>query len=235
MAGKRKLVLNKSCKEKKGRMEEEIVKKLLCFTCGSVPNPKEPGRNLCPSQNHPYCPKCFPRAKCCKKQDGSPSKIISSIVENLPMYCKNFQHGSREILSESMEDGHEKNCVFRTINCPFLLCQTKIVFCQLLDHLKSDHTGKAKSDNDYDEGKDYINDDGNFEFRFLEMSLRRCEGEFKWEFYWKPTKISFGGHKFYPGGQKRSPWSSKRSPWLLKDYLGGQQDHPGRLKDYPGF
>ena len=120
-------------------MEEDIFSKLLCYEC-KITNSNQIGNHICKNSRHPLCENCFKKeSHSCKESSKTEESktFINSLLETLPSYCKNFDNGCREIMSENTKEKHQENCEFRYINCPNIECKEKIVYNQLMDHFKS--------------------------------------------------------------------------------------------------
>ena len=69
---------------------------------------------------------------------------VEKILENLPISCRFSIHGCNEqsISKERVE--HEKVCLYREVQCPYLECKKKFTIPKLVDHIP-EHTIVAKS------------------------------------------------------------------------------------------
>ena len=63
------------------------------------------------------------------------------MLEDLPMYCPHYKTGCRQVFSksENLED-HRKGCVFRPVYCPLIICEEKVLFLNITEHLTSEHS-----------------------------------------------------------------------------------------------
>ena len=69
-----------------------------------------------------------------------PNPATKQILKDLPVYCPHYKNECREMFlqAESLDD-HQKGCVFRQICCPELSCKEKILFKDVIEHLKQIH------------------------------------------------------------------------------------------------
>ena len=79
---------------------------------------------------------------------------LQTLRTHLPAFCSNKDRGCQEILMKEEMISHEKECVYRPINCPDLKCTAKVTYHGLLDHFTEVH-------------KDYISMDALKKKKFL--------------------------------------------------------------------
>ena len=61
------------------------------------------------------------------------SLISEKILNFLPIPCKFREHGCYEESAKEEIESHEKECEFRLVQCPDLICHQRIVFSNLID------------------------------------------------------------------------------------------------------
>jgi len=77
--------------------------------------------------------------------DAKPCPISNQILQQLPFECKNTRFGCKEILMAKEILEHEKNCLYRAINCPVLNCfSTDLAYLSLNDHIEKCHKDGMK-------------------------------------------------------------------------------------------
>eukprot|EP00093_Oithona_nana_P010013 10013.XXX_348729_349526_1 [CDS] Oithona nana genome sequencing. len=64
---------------------------------------------------------------------------LQTLKTHLPVFCSNKDRGCQEILMKEEMISHEKECVYRPINCPDLKCTAKVTYHGLLDHFTEVH------------------------------------------------------------------------------------------------
>ena len=187
----------------KRNFAEEITEKLLCHTCRIVPDTENPESFLCRSQKHVYCKSCFKNAKCCKKADPKSCELISSVMKNLPQFCKHFVNGCRETLSKSEKEDHEKNCTARTVSCVVINCNEEIAFHGFWNHMNSEHEEiMSYQTMKFGETTELI--------ECFDFSRETFE-KYKWHVNWSPVEITIDEQKFYLTG--RTFWGNSHF-WL---------------------
>ena len=117
---------------------ENVIETLQCYNCKSVPGlgEGEKDRFSCFNESHQLCKDCKNQCKCGSEVGKNPNPILQKMLEDSPMYCPHYKTGCRQVFSktENLED-HRKGCVFRPVYCPLLLCEEKVLFVNINEHL----------------------------------------------------------------------------------------------------
>jgi len=71
--------------------------------------------------------------------------VLDKICAELPTFCKNEKFGCKAILMAENMLEHENECLFRKINCPYLVCTETVTFLGLLNHLERSHIFSTKA------------------------------------------------------------------------------------------
>ena len=121
---------------------ESIIEGLQCFKCKGVPGftQEQQNRYSCFNKSHQLCEICKAICECGSPVGKHPNPATKQILKDLPVYCPHYKNECREIFlqAESLDD-HQKGCVFRQIGCPDLPCKEKILFKDVIKHLKQIH------------------------------------------------------------------------------------------------
>ena len=125
---------------------------LQCYKCKDVPGPNENEKNRysCLDSSHTLCEKDKLECPCGSVVGKNPSPLAAKLLEGLPWMCQNYKRGCREIKMEIGElEIHQRNCIFRLINCPRLGCFNKsrkieLLFKDLTKHLTDSHDDDVK-------------------------------------------------------------------------------------------
>merc|ERR1712008_273240 len=107
-------------------MRKEMLKTLMselsCSKCHEIPNGIKPKIFKCTENFHPLCEICKDqRCQCGSKIGKNPCSLATKLFENLPLRCCHFRNGCEVFLDQSELDDHQKNCLYRPINCPYNL------------------------------------------------------------------------------------------------------------------
>eukprot|EP01083_Nonionella_stella_P031603 86559_1 len=109
------------------------------------------------SAGHIICSECKQRLpspkKCpqCRKSVGNiRNRSLESLVESLPVPCKNLEHGCQIFRLSSLLESHEKECSFMRFECPHLRfkrkdCQWTGAASDVITHLKDAHNWKERT------------------------------------------------------------------------------------------
>ena len=96
------------------------------------------------------CTNCYtsPTSDCslCKKRmHKNVSLLAATVIENIEHRCRFETQGCKVKSPVGEAEGHLKICNFRPVSCPSLLCEKKLSFNQVTNHLKNDckHSFKA--------------------------------------------------------------------------------------------
>ena len=123
---------------------ENIIETMQCFKCQAVPGlAKElQNRYSCVDKSHQLCESCKASCECGSVVGKCPNPTIKQMLIDLPVYCLHYNNGCRQIFvqtqAESMDD-HQKGCIFRKVFCPDLRCKKKVLFKDVVEHLKQVH------------------------------------------------------------------------------------------------
>ena len=119
-----------------------LIPELLCHNCKSVPGPnkKQKNRYSCINAAHTLCEDHKTECPCGSKVVKSPSRVIAKLLQNLPWMCQNYKTGCRESKTDVEElEHHQGKCIYRQIFCPNVVCNNKVIFKDVIDHLKTFH------------------------------------------------------------------------------------------------
>ena len=124
---------------------ENTIESLQCFKCKAVPGftQEQQNRYTCLDESHQLCEKCKSECECGSVVGKRPNPTTMKLLEGLPVYCPHYQNECREIFlqAESVED-HQQGCIFRQVYCPDVDCKEKILFKDVIKHLKQFHENK---------------------------------------------------------------------------------------------
>ena len=95
------------------------------------------------TKGHLVCTNCYkgPTSDCslCRtRMHKNVSLLATTVIENIEHRCRFETDGCkvRSLVGEA--EGHRKICNFRTVSCPSLLCEKKLPFNQVTNHLKNE-------------------------------------------------------------------------------------------------
>lgn len=126
---------------------ENIIETMQCFKCQAVPglSKEQQNRYSCVDKSHQLCESCKASCECGSVVGKCPNPTIKQMLIDLPVYCLHYNNGCRQIFvqtqAESLDD-HEKGCIFRQVFCPELSCKNKVLFKDVIEHLKKVHENK---------------------------------------------------------------------------------------------
>ena len=63
------------------------------------------------------------------------SLLATTVVENIEHSCCYEVDGCKEKITLDVFPDHKKSCQFRTISCPAYLCNQRVIFADLVNHL----------------------------------------------------------------------------------------------------
>ena len=121
---------------------ENIIESLQCFKCKDVPGFKKEQQNRysCVNESHQLCEDCKSKCDCGSLVLKNPNPTTKQILEDLPVYCPHYKNGCHQtfLQAESLDD-HQQGCIFRQVFCPYIICKEKVLFKDVIDHLKKVH------------------------------------------------------------------------------------------------
>ena len=121
---------------------ESLIESLQCYSCGAVPGPSEEQRNRynCIDYSHQLCEDCRERCMCGSPVVENPNPMTQKLLKNLPMYCKHYISGCREMFAQAEDlDYHQNGCIYRQLFCPYLDCYSLFCEFQIDEPLKKEH------------------------------------------------------------------------------------------------
>jgi len=66
-------------------------------------------------------------------------------LQDMPWMCQNYEKGCREIRVDVEElEHHQGKCIFRQVFCPDWICEEKVMFKDVNDHLVTVHKNNRK-------------------------------------------------------------------------------------------
>lgn len=122
------------------QMSEVLLDHLKCVFCQTLVKAGKPRWYQC-SAHHQICQDC---REVSRKDNCTCGKLISenhcAMTEKLvkliiKIRCGNTSRGCQEVLTEEAMICHEKDCIYRLVQCPGLIW-TKVPFHELLQHMK---------------------------------------------------------------------------------------------------
>ena len=126
----------------KRKLLENIIESLQCFKCKDVPGFKKEQQNRysCVDESHQLCEKCKLKCDCGSVVGKRPNPALKKILKDLPVYCPHYKSGCTDFFlqAESMVD-HQQGCIFRQVFCPVFTCKKKVLFKDVIEHLKQVH------------------------------------------------------------------------------------------------
>ena len=131
-------------KDKNESLLENIIETVQCFKCQAVPGltKEQQNRYSCVDKSHQLCEKCKTSCECGSIVGKCPNPALKLILKDLPVYCQHYNDGCRQVFlqtqAESLDD-HQKGCIFRQVNCPVVDCKEKVLFKNVIEHLKKVH------------------------------------------------------------------------------------------------
>ena len=126
---------------------ENIIETLQCFKCKAVPGitQEQQNRYTCVNESHQLCEKCKSVCQCGSVVVKRPNPTTKKLLKDLPVYCQHYKNGCRQIFvqtqAESLDD-HQQGCLFNKVFCPDLSCKKKVLFKDVIEHLKQVHENK---------------------------------------------------------------------------------------------
>ena len=128
---------------------ENAIASLQCSKCKAVPGftKEQQNRYSCLDESHQLCEKCKSVCECGSVVGKRPNPTLKQILKNLPVYCPHYNNGCREIFIQAeLLTNHKEECAFRHVCCPNLSCSNKVLFKDVIDHLKQNHQIKFFDD-----------------------------------------------------------------------------------------
>jgi len=126
---------------------ENTIETLQCFKCQAVPGitQEQQNRYTCVNESHQLCEKCKSVCQCGSVVVKRPNPTSKKLLKDLPVYCPHYKNGCRQIFvqtqAESLDD-HQQGCQFNKVFCPDLTCKKKVLFKDVIEHLKQVHENK---------------------------------------------------------------------------------------------
>ena len=124
---------------------ENTIESLQCFKCKAVPGftQDQQNRYTCLDESHQLCEKCKSECECGSVVGRRPNPTTKKLLKDLPVYCPHYKNECRDIFlqADSLEN-HQQGCLFRKVFCPYLPCKVKIMFKDVIEHLKKVHGNK---------------------------------------------------------------------------------------------
>ena len=111
---------------------EKIIENAICYNCAAIPGPNGNDRKRynCVDYSNTLCETCKAKCKCGSSVGKCPNPIFHQVLEELPVpwFCPHYKNGCREKLPVEGIDEHQKNCIFRMVNCPenYSKCKQKV-------------------------------------------------------------------------------------------------------------
>ena len=122
-----------------------LYEELKCRICESGPKAEKFEWYQCLS-HHRICQDCktgdtkeLNKCPCGRFISAEHSPIMEEMLklETTRFKCKNTKGGCREFLEKEAMISHEQECMYRLVNCPDLICDSKVPFHQLIQHMKT--------------------------------------------------------------------------------------------------
>eukprot|EP00092_Neocalanus_flemingeri_P108084 GFUD01138748.1.p1 GENE.GFUD01138748.1~~GFUD01138748.1.p1 ORF type:complete len:330 (+),score=82.64 GFUD01138748.1:13-1002(+) len=148
LQAKQEILLEESkIRQEESRMKYEVLEKkhtnlvnklherIECPVCLEIP---ETGPVFNCLNGHLVCSKCKSNScpTCRAKMSEGKSLLAVTVLENIEHKCRNQQ--CDQLLPLAEIGAHRKVCTHRLIKCPATLCEDKVSFCSLIDHLMTD-------------------------------------------------------------------------------------------------
>ena len=143
------------------KSSEDIREDLECPICFKIP--RTTPIYQC-EQGHIHCKTCHPRLRDCPVCRGSIGNtrnlVVEKIICKLPVRCTNFENGCEapQALPDQIIE-HERNCVFRMVNCFYIRCRDSFALNNPMEHLKKHQMMKlevgSKIRNDFYANRNY--------------------------------------------------------------------------------
>ena len=130
-----------------------LYKQLKCRICECGPKAGKSEWYQCLSQ-HQICQDCktgdakdLNKCPCGRFISSEHSPIMEELLEleTTRFKCKNTKGGCREFLEKEAMISHEQECIYRLVNCPDLMCDSKVPFHELIQHIKTDKHVQKRS------------------------------------------------------------------------------------------
>ena len=118
---------------------ENTIESLQCYKCKAVPglSTEQQNRYSCVDESHQLCEKCKSACECGSAVGKRPNPTTKQMVKELPAFCPHYRYGCLQIFVQAEDlDYHQKDCVFRQINCPAIECKEKVLFKDVIYHLE---------------------------------------------------------------------------------------------------
>ena len=118
-------------------LENKLEERVRCPVCLEVPTsiPMYSCEN-----GHLVCAACYQGSNsncslCRTKMAKTVSLLASTVIENIGHRCKFEADGCEVRTPLAKVDEHNKNCDFRPVDCPSQLCEEKVTYQKVVDHI----------------------------------------------------------------------------------------------------
>ena len=166
----------------------KVKEKLRCHHCKTPKNPLSVQMYRCasPKCNRRFCEECavfeldeicpFPSVKRNKDhnliEDTESADLFWELWCELPDFCTFETYGCQEVLMRDVMKKHERECLYRNINCPDIDCDAIVNYMNLNDHFRQEH----------DECKEYESNEIRHDIAVGKKLLKSG-------YYWPPPRI----------------------------------------------
>ena len=124
-------------------LNETIYEKLKCYICESRLQAGKHHWYRC-TQAHLICQDCREvkgkkNCSCTKFIPLQHCEFIEALlnVDKMQFKCENLARGCQESSDKESMIFHQIECIYRLVKCPRIVCESKVPFYQLLDHMKA--------------------------------------------------------------------------------------------------
>ena len=132
-------------KRAKQDFSQTLNEQLKCHICGSrVKAGKHHWYKCSASDYHLVCQDCKEvkgrtRCSCCQQISEKYCQVIEALlnVDKMQFKCENLARGCQESSDKESMIFHQIECIYRLVKCPRIVCESKVPFYQLLDHMKA--------------------------------------------------------------------------------------------------
>ena len=121
---------------------ETLYEELKCYICESRLKAGKHRWYRC-TQAHLVCQDCkeVKEKKNCSCSRFIPPehiKVIEALldVDKMKFKCENLARGCQESSDKENMISHQVECIQRLVKCPYVSCESKVPFLELLDHMK---------------------------------------------------------------------------------------------------
>ena len=130
-------------------VSQVMYEKLKCQVCETGPTAGKSQWYRCLS-HHQICQDCktaeLTKCPCGRMISSDHCSLNEELLKLTTMRfkCKNTKNGCKETLGEEAMISHQIDCIYRLVECPCIICKSKVPFFELLDQLdqrKASHIG----------------------------------------------------------------------------------------------